>query len=297
MNFGEKLDAGKFVVTVEIAPPKTADGEDIIKKIKSLKGYADAYNVADNQTAMVRLSSLAGSVFLIREGMEPIMQITCRDRNRIAIQSDVLGAHALGIRNILCITGDHQKFGNQPDSKNVFDIDSTQEIMILDKMTKEGKLWSGDKLLTKPSLYIGATANPFSNPRELHLLRLKNKCVAGAKFIQTQSVFDVDGFEDWMKDVKKEKTLGDTKLIVGVFPLKSLKMANFMAKNVPGTVLPQEILDRMSKAGDEEKEGLKIAVETVEKIRKIKGVSGIHLMPVDWPYSVKYITEESGLRL
>lgn len=295
-TFKKKLDDGKFAVTLEIGPPKSACGEDLVKKIVSLKGCADAYNITDNQTATVRLSSLAGSVFCLREGMEPIIQITCRDRNRIAIQSDVLGAHALGVRNVLCISGDHQTFGNQPDTRNVFDIDSTQEIMILKKMRDEGTLWSGDKLVTPPSIFIGAATNPFGDPTDLHLMRLKNKCLAGAQFIQTQSVFDIDRFEDWMKIVEKKKILGDTKILVGVLPLKSLKMTRFMANNVPGTVVPEDVVRRMAGSDDEEKTGLKIAAESIERIRKIKGVSGIHLMPVNWLSSIRPLIEETGLR-
>lgn len=295
-EFQKKLDKDEFTVTLEIGPPKSASGEDLIERISFLKGCADAYNITDNQTATVRLSSLAGSVFCLREGMEPIMQITCRDRNRIAIQSDVLGAHALGIRNILCISGDHQKFGNQPDTRNVYDIDSTQEIMILKRMRDEGTVWSGDRLVTAPSLFIGAAANPFGDPRALHLIRLRNKCLAGAQFIQTQSVFDMDSFEEWMGIINKEKILGDAKLLVGILPLKSLKMTRFMANNVPGTVVPDEIVKRMYVSDDEEAEGLKIAAETIERARHIEGVAGVHLMPVNWLKSIRPLVEGSGLR-
>jgi len=291
----EKLSKNQFVVTAELGPPKSASGDDLLKKIRQLKGCADAYNVTDNQTATVRLSSLAGSIFCLRENMEPIMQIACRDRNRIAIQSDVLGAHALGIRNILCISGDHQSFGNQPDTRNVFDIDSTQELMILKKMRDEAILWSGDKLQTPPSLFLGAAANPYGQPQELHLIRLKNKCIAGAQFIQTQSIFDLETFDDWINAILKQKILGNTKLIVGVLPVKSLKMTRFMANNVPGTIIPNYFIKRMSSALDEETEGLKIASETIEHLRNVKGVAGIHMMPVNWYSSVRPLLEKANL--
>lgn len=291
----EKLAKGRFVITTELGPPKSASGADLSKKICQLKGCADAYNVTDNQTATVRLSSLAGSVFCLREGMEPIMQIACRDRNRIAIQSDVLGAHALGIRNILCISGDHQIFGNQPDAKNVYDIDSTQELMILKRMRDESALWSGDRLQTPPSLFLGAAANPYGQPQELHLIRLRNKCLAGAQFIQTQSVFDLDAFDDWIDAVIEQRIVGDTKLIIGVLPLKSLRMTRFLANNVPGTIVPNHLMKRMSSAVDEETEGLRIASETIEHLRNVKGVAGIHMMPMNWYSSIRPLLENAGL--
>lgn len=291
----KKLSEGRFVVTVELGPPKSADGNDFVKKLKMLKGCGDAYNITDNQTATVRLSSLAGSVFCLREGMEPIFQITCRDRNRIAIQSDVLGAHALGIRNILCISGDHQSFGNQPDSRNVFDIDSTQELMILRRMRDDGTLWNGDRLLTAPSLFLGAAANPFGKPLDMHLIRLRNKCVAGAQFIQTQSVFDLDTFDEWIDRVNRDRALDDLKIVVGILPLKSLKMARFMSNRVPGTDVPAHIVKRMASAADEEAEGLRIAAETIEHVRDMEGVSGIHMMPVNWPSCIRPLLDRTGL--
>jgi methylenetetrahydrofolate reductase (NADPH) len=291
----EKLESGKFAVTVEMGPPKSASGEDFVKGIRSLKGLADAYNVTDNQTATVRLSSLAGSVFLLREGMEPIMQLTCRDRNRIAIQSDILGAVSLGIRNVLCISGDHQKFGNQPDTRNVYDIDSTQELMILKRMRDEGTLWSGDSLVTAPSLYLGAAANPFGDPQEMHIMRLGNKCLAGAQFIQTQPVYDFESFSEWMAALRRLGMDKKAKFIIGVLPLKSLKMTRFMANNVPGTVVPDDIVRRMAAATDEKAEGMRIASETIEKIRSVKGVSGIHMMPVGWLSCIQPLLKSANL--
>lgn len=231
----EKLSRGEFIVTAEIAPPKSASADDFIARAEKMRGFADAYNVTDNQTAMVRLSSLAGSVMCLRMGMEPIMQIVCRDRNRIAMQSDILGAHALGVRNVLCISGDHQSFGNQPDAKNVFDVDSTQQIMIFRKMTDEGRLWGGDEIMNPPKLCIGAATNPFGTPMGMHMLRTMNKLAAGAEFFQTQAVFDLDRFDEWMEGIRKQGIHKKAGIIVGILPLRTVRAARFMMNNVPGT--------------------------------------------------------------
>lgn len=288
-----KLASGKFVVTTEIGPPRSADGSDIIRIIEKVKGCADAYNITDNQTAAVRMSSLAGSIFCLREGLEPIMQMVCRDRNRIALQSDVLGASSLGIKNILCLSGDHQSFGTQPDAKNVFDVDSTQELMMFRRMRDESKLWSGDDLKASPDIFLGAVTNPFGDPRELHVMRLMNKSAAGAQFVQTQPVFDIDAFKEFMKDVVSLGIHRDTKIIAGILPMKNNRTAEHLAHDIPGMCVPYDILKRMSSGN--ENEGLEIAAETIEAIRNIKGVSGIHIMPVNWYSGVRPLAEKAGL--
>lgn len=294
-NLEAKLSSGDFVVTAEIGPPRSADGDDMIRIIDKVRGCADAYNITDNQTAAVRLSSLAGSIFCLREGLEPIMQMVCRDRNRIAMQSDILGASSLGIRNILCLSGDHQTFGTQPDAKNVFDVDSTQELMIFRKMRDESKLCSGDDLKVPPKLFLGAVTNPFGDPRELHVIRLMNKSSAGAQFVQTQPVFDIDGFREWMCLVKKNGICENTKIIVGILPMKNHRTAKHLAHDIPGMFLPEHIVKRMGSSKEEEKEGIRIATETIEEVRKIKGVSGVHLMPVNWYSGVRPLVEAAGL--
>lgn len=291
-----RLDSDEFVVTTEIGPPRSADGDDILKIIRKVKGCADAYNVTDNQTAAVRLSSLAGSIFCLREGLEPIMQMVCRDRNRIALQSDILGAASLGIENILCLSGDHQSFGTQPDAKNVFDVDSTQELMMFRRMRDDGELWSGDRLTVAPKLFLGAVTNPFGEPPELHVLRLMNKSAAGAQFVQTQPVFDVDMFETWMDAVRRNGIPSVTKIIAGILPMKSSRTARHLAHHVPGICLPDHVLQRMCSSKDEENEGIAIAAETVEAIRNMDGVSGIHIMPVNWYSGVRPLVERTGLR-
>lgn len=293
----QKLSDGKFVVTTEIGPPRSASGDDLVKIIEKVKGCADAYNITDNQTAAVRLSSLAGSVFCLREGLEPIMQMVCRDRNRIAMQSDILGASSLGIRNILCLSGDHQTFGSQPDAKNVFDVDSTQQLMMFRKMRDESKLWSGDELKVAPKLFLGAVSNPFGDPQDLHIIRLMNKSSAGAQFIQTQPVFDIDMFKDWMDAVVKNRIHERTKIIAGILPMKSLKTAKHISNDVPGIHVTDDIVERMSNAADEEKEGIKIASETIERVRRMKGVSGVHIMPVYWYSGVRPLIDAAGLTL
>jgi len=291
-----KLSDGGFVVTAEIGPPMSAGGDDILRIIEKVKGCADAYNITDNQTATVRLSSLAGSVFCLREGLEPIMQIVCRDRNRIAMQSDVLGASSLGVRNILCLSGDHQSFGTQPDAKNVYDVDSTQELMIFRKMRDRSKLWSGDDLKVAPELFLGAVTNPFGDPKDLHMIRLMNKSAAGAQFVQTQPVFDVAAFEEWIGNAVKNKIHERTKIIAGILPIKSHKASKHLAHDVPGMFVTKDIVERMSSAADEEREGLRIAAETVEAVRGMKGVSGIHIMPVFWYSAVPRLVDMTGLR-
>jgi len=293
MDLQSKLDAGKFVTTVEIGPPRSADGSDLMKIVDKVKGCADAYNITDNQTAAVRMSSLAGSVVCLQNGLEPIMQMVCRDRNRIAMQSDVLGASALGVKNILCLSGDHQIFGTQPDAKNVYDIDSTQQLMIFSKMCK-GKLWSNDELKASPDLFLGAVTNPFGDPRELHMIRLANKSAAGAQFVQTQPVFDVTAFEDWLKTVRGLEQCKGTKIIAGILPMKSYDATKRLSK-VPGMAIPNDVLERMREATDGESEGIRIASETIERIRKMKGISGIHIMPVYWYSGVRRLVETAGI--
>ena len=291
MDLQSKLASGKFVTTVEIGPPRSADGSDLMRIVDKVRGCADAYNITDNQTAAVRMSSLAGSVICLRNGLEPIMQIVCRDRNRIAMQSDVLGASALGIKNILCLSGDHQIFGTQPDAKNVYDIDSTQQLMIFRKM-RDGMLWSNDELKASPELFLGAVTNPFGDPRELHVIRLANKSAAGAQFVQTQPVFDVDAFEDWLNTVTNMGMKG-TKIIAGILPMKSHETAKRLSK-VPGMAIPDHVLKRMENTNDGS-EGIRIASETIEQIRRMKGVSGIHIMPVHWYSGVRCLAETAGI--
>jgi 5,10-methylenetetrahydrofolate reductase len=294
-NLQRVLEKGEFALTSEIGPPKSANGSSVREKARALKGYADAFNVTDNQTAIVRLSSLASSVLCIQEGVEPIMQMTCRDRNRIAMQSDLLGASALGIRNLLCISGDHQVFGNQQEARNVYDLDSVQQLMVFRGMRDRGEVWGGDALSEAPKVLLGAAANPFADPLEFRVIRLAKKIAAGADFVQTQAIYDVDRFEQWLSMVRDRGLDEKVHILAGVLPLRSARAASFMRDHVPGMRVPDPIVDRMRSASDPKKEGIAICLETIEQLRSMKGVRGIHLMPVAWESVVPEIVRSAGL--
>jgi len=290
------LSEGRFVITAEIGPPKSADPLKIRDKALLLEGCADAFNVTDNQTAVVRMSSLAGSVLLLQMEFEPIMQMTCRDRNRIGLQSDVLGATALGIRNILCLTGDHQSFGNHPEAKGVFDIDSLQLLQILKKMQDEGVFQSGDPLRgTRPIVFLGAAANPYADPYEIQVDRLRKKIDAGAQFIQTQSVYNLEKFTTWMDEVRTQGLDKKVHILAGVTPLKSVKMAERMKFHVPGTDVPDTVFEQIRNAADPAKEGYAIALNTIRELRHLKGIHGIHITALFWEEIIPALVRESGL--
>ena len=294
-NLEKVLSDGKFAVTSEIGPPRGADSEHVRGWAKKLKGSADAYNITDCQTAIVRLSSTSGSLILLQEGLEPVMQMVCRDRNRIAMQSDILGASALGIKNILCLTGDHQCFGNDKGSKNVFDLDSVQQIQMFKRMRDEKVDAAGKELSAAPSLFIGAASNPFGDPFEFRVVRLAKKVNAGADFIQTQCIYDLERFEKFMGMVRENGLHKKIHIMGGVTPLKSARVAKYMNKNVSGIVVPDEIVARLKNAQDQKKEGLKIAVETIEALKKMDGVAGVHIMAIAWEEVVPEIAESAGL--
>ncbi|HSV42155.1 MAG TPA: methylenetetrahydrofolate reductase [Methanomassiliicoccales archaeon] len=294
-NLESVLSSGRFAVTAEIGPPKSADADVIRKHARHLKGYADAINLTDNQTAMVRLSSMASGIVCLQEGIEPIIQMTCRDRNRLAMQSDILGGSALGIRNVLCLSGDHQCFGNQQQAKNVYDLDSVQQLMVFRKMRDEGQVWGGDALQTAPKLYLGAAENPFAEPFEHRVVRLAKKVKAGADFIQTQSIYDLDRFERWMAQVRERGLDKKVHIIAGIMPLKSHKVALYMKNKVSGMIVPDGVVDRMKAASDPKAEGIKLCLETIERVRAIEGVHGVHVMAVAWEEKVPEIVRDAGL--
>ncbi len=295
MTLKEKIESNQFVVCGEIGPPQSSDGDVIRKKAKYFKGYVDAVNITDNQTAIVRLSSIASAKILLEEGVEPIMQMTCRDRNRLAIQSDLLGAAALGIRNVLCLTGDHQKFGDHPEAKGVFDLDSIQLIATVSAMNR-GFLLSGFEMKKPPQFLIGGAANPFAQPFEMRLIRLVKKVEAGARFIQTQPVLDLEIFTRWMERIVEMGLHEKTAILAGVMPVKSAKTLLWMKKEVPGVKIQDQYIDRMKAARDPEEEGVKMAVEIIQAVGSIKGVRGIHLMPVLWESITPTIVKEAKLK-
>jgi methylenetetrahydrofolate reductase (NADPH) len=296
-NLERVLAKGEFAVTSECGPPRGADPDVISKKGELLKGIVDAVNVTDCQTSVVRMSSISSCLILKEMGFDPILQMVTRDRNRIAIQSDILGAAALGINNILCLSGDHQRFGDHPQSKNVYDIDSIQLIMTVKKMRDEGRLLSGEELTKAPQLFIGAAANPFADPFEIRALRLAKKVVAGVEFIQTQCIYNLDRFEKWIRQVVDLGLHEKVCILAGVTPLKSVGMARYMKNLVPGMDVPDNIIERLKGVPKEKQaeEGIKICIETIQKVREMKGVRGVHIMAIEWEEKVREIAEGAGL--
>lgn len=290
------FEQGKFVVTCEIGPPKSAAGTGIRQHAEHLKHYVDAMNLTDNQTAIVRLSSIAAGVHVLGTGGEPIIQMTCRDRNRIALQSDLLGAYSLGLKNVLCLSGDHQTFGNHPAAKNVFDLDSLQLIKTLKDMRDRKVFQSGEPIKQdEPRFFIGAVANPFADPFEFRVLRLEKKIRAGAQFVQTQCIFDMDRFEDFMTLARKRNLHEQAYIMAGVMPIKSAKVAKYMQKNVSGMLVPDALIERLAGAKDQAQEGVKICIEQIKHLRTIPGVHGVHIMAVAWEEIVPSIVEGAGL--
>lgn len=298
----EKLLAkGEFVVTAEMGPPMSADAGVIAKKAELLRGTADAFNITDNQTAVVRMSSIAASVLCLKAGLEPVMQMVCRDRNRIAMQSDILGAVALGIRNCLCLSGDHQSFGRagkllgHPGAKNVYDIDSINQVRMFKQLRDEGKLQGGDPVKEKAPLFIGAAWTPLGEPMDFRVLRLGKKIAAGADFIQTQAVFDVELFADAMKKVRAEGLHEKAAILAGIIVPRSANMLKYMHNNVAGVTVPEALIKRMSDASDQKSEGVALAVDLIKEMRKIKGIRGVHIQPVEWESIMRTVSEKAGL--
>lgn len=316
-NLERVLRSGNFAVTAELGPPQSADGDVIRKKAVLLKGNCDAVNITDNQTAIVRMSSIGAGTIVVQEGLEPVIQMTCRDRNRLAIQSDLLGAYALGMRNLLCLSGDHQTFGNHPGAKNVFDMDAIQLVRMVSAMRDEHVFQCGDAFKgQEPRFFVGAAAAPFAHPIEFRPYRLAKKVKAGASFIQTQLVYDIAAFKAFMEKVRSMGLHEQVYILAGVGPLKSPAMARYMKDQVPGILVPDELIGRMEKAGapwagkskDEltkedkkarseawQAEGMNIAIELIKQLREIDGVAGVHIMAIEWEEAVRPIVEGAGL--
>ncbi len=296
-NLKRVLDSKKFAVTAEIGPPPSVDSKIIKKKANMLKGYIDAFNVTDGQTAVVRMASWATCLIAKEEGLEPIVQMTTRDRNRIALQMDILGIAALGIKNILCLTGDHISFGNHPKAKGVWDIDSIQFIRIVKDMRDNKQFESGDKMDVAPELFIGAAANPFADPFEMRIKRLSKKIKQGVDFIQTQCIFNINKFKEWMEKIRDLGLHEKVKILGGVTPIKSIGAAKYMKNKVPGMDVPDSIIERLSKVPKEKvsEEGIKIAIETIQQLKEIEGVYGTHIMAIEWEEMVPEIVKSAGL--
>lgn len=312
-NLERVLESGQFAVTAEIGPPMDCDREVVLEKARLVKGYADSFNITDNQTGVVRLSSIASSALIMEEGLEPVMQMTCRDRNRLAIQADLLGAAALGIKNCLSIAGDHQSFGaagrlkGHPGAKNVYDIDSIQLISILKGMRDDGLQQGGDPLNKRPDFFIGAAWTPLGDPIDFRPLRLKKKVEAGADFIQTQGVYDIEAFKKQMAIVVKMGLHERTAILAGIIVPKSLGMLKYMNSSVAGVTVPEGIMKRMedvrSSAGDDKKqalknqaeEGIRITVELIQQVRNITGIKGVHIQAIEWEHKIPEIIKGAGL--
>ena len=307
-NLEKVLRAGHFAVTGELGPPASANREVIEEKAQYLKGNVDSVNITDNQTAVVRMSSISVAVMLMELGIEPNIQMTARDRNRIAIQSDLLGAWALGVKNLLCLTGDHQTFGNHPMARNVFDMDSISMLMMVRDMREKGVIQSGDKMDVPPKFFLGAAANPFADPFDFRPYRLAKKVKAGADFIQTQIVFNVPKFAEYMKRAGDLGLLDDVYVLAGVSPIKTSGAARYMATKVPGMDVPDEYVQRMlgviKGIPKEEKkarraawaeEGINICIEVIQQVKDIPGVAGVHIMAIEWEEAVPTIVEKAGL--
>ncbi len=294
-NLEKVLKAGHFAFTGECGPPKGANVKHLKEKMEPLRGMVDAINVTDNQTAVVRMSSKAASALMVQAGLEPNFQMVCRDRNRIAMQSDILGAYALGIRNMLCLSGDHQQFGNHPMSKNVFDIDSMQLVAMVKKMRDEGKFNNDEEIDEPPKIFIGAAANPFADPTEYRIYRLANKIDAGVDFIQTQCIYNMPRFREFMKRAVDMGLTEKAYILAGVTPMKSARMAQYMAKFVPGMDVPDDLIKRIEGAGKGKmaEEGIKFACEQIEEFKAMEGVAGVHLMAIEWEHKVPEIAERA----
>jgi len=296
-NLEKILTAGHFAFTGECGPPKGSNVEHLKEKFAHLKGVVDAVNVTDNQTAVVRMSSWAASAIMVQENVEPNFQMVCRDRNRLAVMSDILGVYAMGIRNMLCLSGDHQRFGNHPDSKNVYDIDSIQLIALVKRMRDEGVFMNGEEIDVPPKLFIGAASNPFAEPFEFRVYRLAKKINAGADFIQTQCIYNMGKFREFMKMAVDMGLHEKCYILAGVTPMKSVGMARYMANSVPGMDVPDSLIKRLQGAGKGKiaEEGIKFALEQIEEFKEMEGVAGVHLMAIEWEHKVPEIAERAGV--
>ena len=291
------LAAGHLAVTSECGPPRGTDPEVIVKKANLIKDHVDAINITDNQTSVTRMSSLAACIHLKLLGLEPVLQMVTRDRNRIALQSDILGAASFDIHNILCLSGDHQSFGDCPQGQNVHDLDSMQLLQTVRHMRDEGKFLGGDEIKRPPQMFAGAAANPFADPFEIRVPRLAKKIAAGAEFIQTQCIYNLDKFEEWMRLARERGLLEKVSILAGLTPMKSAGMARYMKKRVPGMDVPDELIKRLADTPKEKQaqEGIDVCVESIQRLKEVEGIRGFHIMAIEWEEKVPEIVERGGL--
>lgn len=294
--FEEACRSGRFVVTVEVAPPDSADPADLLARAAHFEGLVDAINITDGAGGNCHMSSVAASAILAGHGYAPVYQVACRDRNRIAIQGDILGAAALGVKNILCLTGDDVSQGDHPQAKPVFDLDSVSLLHVARGMCDQGEFASGRKIATPPDFFIGATANPFVPPYGDRIANLEKKITAGARFIQTQFCFDLELFEDFMREVRRRELHKRAHFIVGVGTLGSAKALKWMADHVPGVHIPAPVLERIGRAENQKEEGKRFCIEMMRSLAEIEGVAGVHVMGHKNEALLAEIIAESGLR-
>ncbi|WP_319577830.1 methylenetetrahydrofolate reductase [uncultured Desulfobacter sp.] len=291
------LASGQLAVTSEVGPPRGCNIDIVKEKANKIKDYVDGINITDNQTAMVRMSSIAAGVAIKQMGLDPIIQMVSRDRNRLAMQSDILGAYALGCNTMLCLSGDHPQFGDHPMAKPVYDIDSINMIKMVKDMRDEAKFQGGADITEPPKMFIGAAANPFADPFELRVMRLAKKVAAGVDFIQTQCIFNTAKFEEWMKQVVDRGLDEKVAILAGITPMKSLGMAKYMKSKVPGMDIPDEVIDRLAGVDKDKQaeEGIKMAIEQMQRLKECKGVKGFHIMAIEWEEKVPELVEGAGL--
>jgi methylenetetrahydrofolate reductase (NADPH) len=292
----QTLSQGRFAITCEFTPPRGVEVGRISGIADKLKGKVDAVNVSDNPNSNVRMSSLIFSKILLDSGLEPILEQSMRDRNRLALQSDLLGAAALGIQNVLCLTGDHPSKGDHPEANKVFDLDSSQWIAAVKRIRDQGILLNGKKITGQPKFFIGGVANPFMKNFDLHLIRLRNKIAAGADFIQTQPVFDKEAFQRWMTRVEEAGLIDQVPILAGVAALKSLRLAEYLRDRVSGFNVPENVIDRLKSQPEDKQqsEGIRICVEQIKTLQQIKGVKGVHIMSIGNEEKIPEIIEQAG---
>ncbi|HLF76933.1 MAG TPA: methylenetetrahydrofolate reductase [Dehalococcoidia bacterium] len=289
-----RLASGQFAVTAEIVPPRGATLSGIRRRARQLKDWIDAANITDGQSAVVRMASWAGCVGLMREGVEPVMQLSCRDRNRIALQADLMGASAIGINNVLCLTGDHPRFGDHPEAKSVFDMDSVQLAWLARTMRDKGEMLNGRELSVKPNWFIGCVENPFAPPLQFRAERVGKKIAAGAQFIQTQFCFDVPIFARWMAQVRDLGLDQRCSILAGVGPIRSPNALQFM-QELPGVYIPDDLIKRLRGAENMEAEAMAWCSETIQQLHEIPGVSGVHIIASGWDEFIPEVLTRAGI--
>jgi methylenetetrahydrofolate reductase (NADPH) len=291
------LAAGHLAVTSECGPPRGSNPGVIEEKANLIKDYVDAVNITDNQTSVTRMCSLAACIRLKLMGLDPVLQMVTRDRNRIALQSDILGAASFDIHNILCLSGDHQSFGDCAQGQNVHDIDSMQLLQTVRNMRDNGKFLGGADIARPPQMFVGAAANPFADPFEIRVPRLAKKIAAGAEFIQTQCIYNLDKFETWIHLAKERGLTEKVFILAGLTPMKSVGMARYMKNRVPGMDVPDDVVKRLAGTPKEKQaaEGIEICIESIQRLKQLKGVAGFHIMAIEWEEMVPEIVKRAGL--